>query len=388
MDGGITSPTYLRLTGENSYPSRPVEVKAVIQDDNENVIIINKKLTFIISDGSEIETSCVDGSWIATHTFNKTGEYLIAADISNFDNLTVRDIKVQIGQSTKIVNVTISDDLKIVMKLVNDLGLPIANANVTFNIDNVDYNTTSDNSGLIVIQGASGKTVTISYLGDDEYIPASITLTLKDITPTKTDVKFNIVQGKVIKIYAVDYSAGERGKDIGFRLTDVKGNPIAGAEVTLAFKTSIYEKITDANGYVYIEISAPESGKSLGVLSFLGDKEHNAVLVPFTFNVQKKTITIKAKKKTFKAKTKTKKFTVTLKTKAFNSKNKKVYLKKGKKVTLKIKGKTFKAKTNAKGKATFKIKKLTKKGKYTAKIRFAGDVTYKSTCKSVKIIIK
>lgn len=30
-------------------------------------------------------------------------------------------------------------------------------------------------------------------------------------------------------------------------------------------------------------------------------------------------------------------------------------------VTLKIKGKTFSAKTNSKGKATFKIKKLTKK---------------------------
>lgn len=388
MDGGITSPTYLRLTGENGYPSGPVELKAVIQDDNENIIIINKKLTFIISDGSEIQTSCVDGSWSATHTFNKTGEYFVTANISNFDNLTAGDIKVQIGQSTKFVNITISDDLKITVVLVNDLGLPIGNANVTFNIDNVTYNTTSDNSGLVMIQSASNKTVTISYPGDDEYIPTSITMTLKDITPTKTDAKFNIDPRQVIKIYAVDYSAGERGNDIGFKLTDVEGNPIAGAEVTLAFKTSVYNRITDADGYAYIEISTSESGNSLCVLSFVGDSEHNAVVVPFTFNVAKKTITIKAKKKTFKAKTKTKKFTVTLKTKVFNSKNKKIYLKKGKKVTLKIKGKTFNAKTNAKGEATFKIKKLTKKGKYTAKIRFAGDATYKSASKSVKIIIK
>lgn len=38
------------------------------------------------------------------------------------------------------------------------------------------------------------------------------------------------------------------------------------------------------------------------------------------------------------------------------------------KLTLKIKGKTYKATTNSKGKATFKITKLTKKGKHTGKI--------------------
>ena len=36
------------------------------------------------------------------------------------------------------------------------------------------------------------------------------------------------------------------------------------------------------------------------------------------------------------------------------------------KVTLKVKGKTYAAKTNSKGKATFKITKLTKKGTYKA----------------------
>ena len=35
-------------------------------------------------------------------------------------------------------------------------------------------------------------------------------------------------------------------------------------------------------------------------------------------------------------------------------------------VNIKLEKMTYKAKTNAKGKATFKIKKLTKKGKYKA----------------------
>ena len=55
---------------------------------------------------------------------------------------------------------------------------------------------------------------------------------------------------------------------------------------------------------------------------------------------------------------------------------------------MKINGKTYSAKTNAKGQATFKITKLTKKGTYSAVINYAGDTTYKSVSKTVKISIK
>ena len=96
--------------------------------------------------------------------------------------------------------------------------------------------------------------------------------------------------------------------------------------------------------------------------------------------VVKKATKITAKKKTFKAKTKVKKYTITLK--SGKSPVKKVL------VTLKVKGKTYKAKTNAKGKATFKIKNLKKKGKYTAAIKFKGDKNYKPATKKVKLTVK
>ena len=85
--------------------------------------------------------------------------------------------------------------------------------------------------------------------------------------------------------------------------------------------------------------------------------------------------------KTFKKSLKTKKYTITLKT----NQNKPM---KNVKVTIKINKKTYKATTNAKGKATFKIKKLTKKGKYTATIKFAGNKNYKATSAKVKITVK
>ena len=50
--------------------------------------------------------------------------------------------------------------------------------------------------------------------------------------------------------------------------------------------------------------------------------------------------------------------------------------------------KKYIAKTDKKGEATFKIKKLTKKGKYTASIKFQGDKYYNKVTKKVKIIVK
>ena len=101
-----------------------------------------------------------------------------------------------------------------------------------------------------------------------------------------------------------------------------------------------------------------------------------------TNKVAKKTktsITASAKK-TFKAKVKSKKITVTLKASKKAIKKAKLYLT--------VKGKTYKATTNSKGKATFKITKLTKKGKYTGKIKYKGTSKYFSSQKTIKIIVK
>ena len=59
----------------------------------------------------------------------------------------------------------------------------------------------------------------------------------------------------------------------------------------------------------------------------------------------------------------------------------------GKKITIKVNGKTFSAKTNAKGVATIKVK-VTKKGKFLATAKFAGDNTYKAITKKAYFTVK
>lgn len=85
-------------------------------------------------------------------------------------------------------------------------------------------------------------------------------------------------------------------------------------------------------------------------------------------------------KKIFKFKNKYKRYSIVLKS---NKKPVRKVL-----ITLKINNNIFKSKTNNYGKATFKINKLNKKGKYKGKIIFKGNKYYNSANKYVKIIIK
>ena len=139
---------------------------------------------------------------------------------------------------------------------------------------------------------------------------------------------------------------------------------------------------TVKNGKAIITIPANLAAKTYPAsISFDGDANHNSATASAKVVVSKATPKLTAKKATFKAIKKTKKYSIVLK----DNKNKAL---KKVKVTLKVKGKTYKATTNAKGKATFKISKLTKKGTHKAKVKFAGNANFKAVSKTVKIKVK
>ena len=171
-------------------------------------------------------------------------------------------------------------------------------------------------------------------------------------------------------------------KNLVVTLKDGNGNAVANAKVTIVLNGVKKVLTTNAKGQATLAIPANLVPKTYSAsISYDGDATHMKSSAKVNVVVKKANVKLTAKKKTFKAKVKNKKYTVTLK----NNKNK---VMKKVKLTLKIKGKTYKATTNAKGKATFKIKKLTKKGKYTAKVIFNGDKYFNKLTKKVKIKIK
>ena len=170
-------------------------------------------------------------------------------------------------------------------------------------------------------------------------------------------------------------------------LKDIQGKVLSGKKVSFTLNgKNIGSATTNANGVASIKLSAKilktaNAGKKNLVIKFIGDFNYNDASKTVRITINKEKTKIKAKKKIFKRNKKVKKYSITLK----NSKGKTV---KNVKVTLKIKKKIFKAKTNKKGKATFKIKGLTKKGTFKSKIIFKGNGYYKKITKQAKIKIK
>ena len=199
--------------------------------------------------------------------------------------------------------------------------------------------------------------------------------------------KFNITNGYRLKVYAVDFKAGERGAYFDVLLTDSEGNPLANQVVYFAINGWVHIKETDEKGVAHLQINLQDANYYTCAPCFLGNDTYNASFASAMLEVVKKPITISAAAKSYKATAKTKKYTVTLKTIKGSSADGKTYLSAGKKVTLKVNGKTYTAKINAKGQATFSLK-LIKKCNFQAVIKFAGDKTYNSASKKATITIK
>ena len=171
-------------------------------------------------------------------------------------------------------------------------------------------------------------------------------------------------------------------KNLVITLKEDNGKVVSDAKLTVILNGVSKSVKTNSNGQAIVAVpSSLVPNKYKVSITYDGDDTHIKSVGTSNVVVKKASVKLTASKKTFKAKVKTKKYTVTLK-------NNKAKVMKKVKLTLKVKGKTYKATTNSKGKATFKITKLTKKGKYTAKIRYAGDKYFNKCTKSVKLTIK
>ena len=286
--------------------------------------------------------------------------------------------------------------------IIDGIEYPVNVVNGTVNIET----NKTENPKTVVIDGIE---YSVSVINGTAIIQTNKTLISSTVVVDGVEYPINLVNGTVnIKTnitkpiakkdtvivvdtaftrVANDYNAGERGGMFYATLKDSDGNVLVNKTVQIALNGKIYNVTSDDEGRAGLQVNLANANTYTYAISFQGDDEYNgAPIASSKLTVTKKKTTIKASNKVFTAKTKTKKISVTLKT-VKNKYDNKTYLKSGKKVTLKVNGKTYTAKINKKGVAKFTIK-ITKKGKYTAKIKFAGDKTYKASSKTIKIRIK
>ena len=327
-------------------------------------------------DGEVVDTVTVkDGSADVTIPSMSAGKHTVEIDYTG-------DVKYNPVNENKVITVskknttpeiTIPSDIEYGDNATVDVKLPSdAGGNVTLKVDGEVIDTVPVEKGTASVKlpnlNAGNHTAEITYSGDDKYNSASKTATIsvgKDST--------NLSAANVTATYKVN-------KYLVIKLTDSHGNPLANSTVTVDLNGA-KNYTSDEKGQVKVKVSNLVPKTYTAKITFAGNNNYLGSEASAKVVVKKTTPKITAKAKTFKTTTKTKKYTIILK----DNTGKAI---KNAKVTLKVNGKTYKATTNSKGKATFKITKLTKKGTFKATVTYKANKYYKKVTKMVKIKVK
>jgi len=281
--------------------------------------------------------------------------------------------------STNINTQLVAEDINltntkgtITVTLKDGSGSAIYNEEVLLTLNDKNYTATTDSNGIAsfdVTAKDGENTATFTYNARSYFVSSNATAKINVIRNATS-----ISAVKVTKTYNV-------AKNVVITLKDADKNVLANKTVYLVINGKTYKDVTNAKGQASIALTNLAPKTYTATVKFAGEDKLKESSSKVTVVVKKAAPKLTAKAKTFKASVKTKKYTVTLKT----NKGKVI---KNAKVTIKVKGKTFSAKTNSKGQATLKITKLTKKGKYTAIVKFAGNSYYAAKTVKPKITIK
>ena len=311
-----------------------------------------------------------------------------AIENCDYEHNYLNATKLKVVAVDSVVDISSSEKGTVVVTLTDNSTNPIAGATVKYTVNGGEEQTaTTGDDGKATITGLTGEvTIVVNYEGNESFNPISDSKFFNfteepsndtngsnstPVTPTKVATK--LTAPKVTATYNV-------AKKLVITLM-ANGKALANKKVTVKVGTISKTLTTNAKGQVSLNVATLVPKTYTATVKFAGDEGYLASSLSPKVVVSKAKPQIVAKAKTFKVKVKTKKYTVTLK----NNKGK--VLKKVK-LTLKVGKKTYKATTNSKGKATFKITKLNKKGKYTATVKFAGSKYYKALSKKVKITVK
>ena len=174
------------------------------------------------------------------------------------------------------------------------------------------------------------------------------------------------------------FKTTDKSKLISVTLKDQNKKLLSNKKISFTIGKTVYTAYTDSKGIAKVKINLAAAKTYTCIVKFSGDKTYSASGKTVKIVVKKTTPILTAKSKSFKSSLKTKLYSITLKD------NQKKAMR-NTKVSLKVNGKTYTAKTNAKGLATFKITKLTKKGSFKATVNYAGSNNYNKVTKTVTI---
>ena len=360
----IESTIDVNAAGDVSYSKLSAEFR-----DGSGNLIKNKAVTFKI--GSKEYSSTTDAFGVATLS--------ASLDKGNYTVSIVNPLTGEIKQSTLIMT---KSTPTLTLSAVKENGADVlravlpksATGDVDFALNNGEMYTIELTNGVATLEGLDPGEydVVVTYVGDDNFNSVSKSIKFK---VSKSSITSVLSASKLTTTYGTS-------KNLVVTLKDSNGNILVGRKITVILNDVAYTATIPSDGQAAITVPSNLVPKTYtATITYAGETNIAGSTLKVDVVVNKATPKLTASKKTFKLKDKTKKYVVTLKT----NKNK-VYKKQ--KVTIKVNGKTYSAKTNSKGQATFKLTKLTKKGTFKAKIKYAGNSKFKAASKSIKLTVK
>ena len=378
LDLDLPAGTYDVVSDYNGVnAASKITVKSTVDVSDAAEPYSNPKIgaKFLDTDGNALDSQQVtfkinDKVYTATSDDNGIATAYVDLDVGNYTVTAVNPVSEEEKQFHLMIykaNSQIalaSSQINGVVTLTATLTPATAAGNVVFSVGNKTHSAP-------IRDGKA--TLTLNDLDAGNYVASASFNGDGNLNPSASDnVSFTVLE--VYPILTADDVTKTYGDEANLvvNLVDNKGNAIANANVNVNITNQITPLTTDAQGRAFMPIDLVPGTYDVAVT-------YRGTMDTAKITVSKATPEITAKNAKFKAKTKTKKLKMTLKSngKPLN----------GVKVTLKVNGKKYKA-TTKKGKATFKITKLTKKGKYKATITYKGDNCYNKATKKVNINVK
>ena len=330
-------------------------IRLNIGSDSYDVVVNKGVGSFKISD-------LANGIYNVQAIFDGDDKYL--GNSSEVKQLEVKKIPTNLSVSVDNSSVFVGDSV-VVGVVLNQF----INNVVTINVNDKDYLIGIVNGrGNLTLSGLAYGTYSVNatFAEDGKYAQCNS----NNVTLEVNKIDTELYGDTITATYNVN-------KYLVITLKDTKGNPISKANVVVNLNGA-KTFTTDNNGQIKVPTSGLAPKTYTAKITFDGNAIYGKSSKDVKVTVKKATPNIVAKAKTFKVNVKTKKYSITLNDNVGKAIKKAT-------VYLTVKGKTYKAITDSKGKATFNIINLKKKGNYNVVITYKGNDFYNKLSKKAKI---
>ena len=268
LNNGTLSSVVVTVLGNGTVKTQPGEnitLYATITCDEASVA--GGVLNFTIDGVNYIADSQNNGIYKCNYKVAFDNCEIVSASFANATNSTIQtgilDARNHVNLTVNDVVMIYHDGTRLIANLLDAKGNPIANTTISFTINGVTYNRTTNANGtasLAINLNYGLYNAVVLYSGNETYSLASVNATV--------EIKSSIIGQNLVKMY-------QNNTHFFATFIDLNGNPLVNTTVIFNINGVFYTRDTDVNGTAKLNINLnpgnytltainPETGEQQG----------------------------------------------------------------------------------------------------------------------------